>query len=406
MPLCDASVAFWLVPTLRFPGWQWVMIALAAPVVCWAAWPIYAAAARSARHRAMTMDTLVSIGILASVAWSVYAMFWRDTASGQRSILFVLAHGSGGSLYLDVAAGVTTFVLAGRYFEAISRRRAGSALRALAGVAAKDVAIVGDDGVEERRPTSFLAVGDRFVVRHGETVATDGVVVSGASAIDRSAMTGESLPVDVGPGDPVQGGTISLGGRLLVRATRVGQQTQLAQMVRLVERAQDEKAAAQRLADRISGVFVPVVLAGRGGHPGRLVAGRGELWPGLLCRPLRPHHRLSVRARAGHPGGTARRHRRGGADGHLLQGLRRSRILPTGRHRRPRQDGDADPGPHGGLRRRVRRRRRRGRAGGLGRRRRAGVGASHRAGHRSTRPSLWADLRRAGLVHGHSRDTA
>ena len=277
MPLCDASVAFWLVPTLRFPGWQWLMIALAAPVVCWSAWPIYVAAARSARFRTMTMDTLVSMGILASVAWSVYAMFWRDTARGQRSILFVLAHGSGGSLYLDVAAGVTTFVLAGRYFEAISRRRAGSALRALAGVAAKDATIVGDDGGEERRPASFLAVGDRFVVRPGETVATDGVVLSGSSAIDRSAMTGESLPADIGPGDPAQGGTISLGGRLVVRATRVGHETQLAKMVQLVERAQDEKAAAQRLADRISGIFVPAVVAAAAATlAGWLLAGGGS----------------------------------------------------------------------------------------------------------------------------------
>ena len=330
MPLCDASVAFWLVPTLRFPEWQWVMLGLAAPVVCWSAWPIYVAAVRSARHRTMTMDSLVSIGILASVAWSVYAMFWRDTARGQRSILFVLAHGSGGSLYLDVAAGVTTFVLAGRYFEAMSRRRAGSALRALAGVAAKDATIIGDEGAEERRPASLLAVGDRFLVRPGETVASDGVVVSGSSAIDRSAMTGESLPADVGPGDAVQGGTVSLGGLLVVRATRVGQETQLAQMVRLVERAQDEKAAAQRLADRISGIFVPVViLAAATTLAGWLLAGgsSGQAFDAALSVLIIA---CPVRARAGHPGGPARSHRPRGTPGHLLQGLWRPRILPPG----------------------------------------------------------------------------
>jgi P-type Cu+ transporter len=260
MPLCDLSVAFWLVPTLRFPGWQFLLIALAAPVICWAAWPFYAGAVRSARHRTATMDTLVSIGIVASVGWSLYAMFWRDTGHAQRSLLFVLSHGNGGAIYLDVAAGVTTFLLAGRYYEAVSRRRAGTALTALAGLAAKEVGILDGDGVERRHPLSVLAVGDRFVVRSGETVAADGVVISGSSSIDRSAMTGESVPADVGPGDRVTGGTIELGGRLVVRATAVGDDTRLAGMVRLVERAQDEKAAAQRLADRIAAVFVPLVL--------------------------------------------------------------------------------------------------------------------------------------------------
>jgi P-type Cu+ transporter len=260
MPLCDLSIAFWLVPTLRFPGWQWLVIALAAPVVGWAAWPFYVGAVRSARHRTMTMDTLVSIGILASVGWSLYAMFWRDLGRAHQSLLFVLSHGNGGSIYIDVAAGVTTFLLAGRYFEATSRRRAGRALRALAGLSTKDVCVLEEDGTERRRPTSELAVGDRFVVRPGERVAADGIVWDGSSSMDRSAMTGESIPVDVGPGQAVQGGTVSVGGRLIVTATHVGEDTQLAEMVRLVERAQDEKAAAQRLADRISAVFVPIVL--------------------------------------------------------------------------------------------------------------------------------------------------
>jgi P-type Cu+ transporter len=260
MPLGDASLLFWLVAGIRFPGWQWFLLLLAAPVVGWAAWPFYAGALRAARHGATTMDTLVSIGILSSTIWSVYAMFWRDTGHSSRSLWWTLAHGSSGGIYLEVGAGVTTFLLAGRYFEARARRRAGQALRSLAQLGAKDVAIVQLDGSEQRLPISALAVGDRFVVRPGEAVATDGVVESGESALDRSAMTGESIPVDVHSGDFVTGGTVSLSGRLLVRATKVGADTQLAHMMQLVERAQNEKAAAQRLADRISGIFVPIVL--------------------------------------------------------------------------------------------------------------------------------------------------
>jgi cation-transporting P-type ATPase A/B/Cu+-exporting ATPase len=260
MPLCDASIAFWLVPALRFPHWQWVLVVMATPVLTWAAWPFYKAAIRAARHGTTTMDTLVSLGIVAATSWSLYAMFWRDTGHAQRSILYVLQHQSGGAIYIDVAAGVTTFLLAGRYFEAVFRRRAGDALRSLAEVGAKDVGVLDADGVEHRLPVAQLVVGDQFVVRPGETVATDGEVVSGHSSIDRSAMTGESLPVDVAIGDPVIGGTVSVGGRLVVRATNVGRETQLAQMVRLVENAQNEKAAVQRLADRISRFFVPAVL--------------------------------------------------------------------------------------------------------------------------------------------------
>jgi len=260
MPLCDVSIGFSLVPWLRFPGWQWLLVALAAPVLTWAAWPFYAAAVRGARHGTATMDTLVSLGIVAATSWSLYAMFWRDTDNAPRSWLFVLAHQSGGAIYIDVAAGVTTFLLAGRYFEALSKRRSGDALRSLAAVGARDVAVLDAGDAEHRVPVTQLEVGDRFVVRPGETVATDGEVVFGDSAIDRSAMTGESLPVDVAPGDRVVGGTIAVGGRLVVRATSVGRDTQLAHMLRLVEDAQNEKAPVQRLADRISGVFVPAVL--------------------------------------------------------------------------------------------------------------------------------------------------
>jgi len=261
MPLCDTSLAFSLVPAVRVPGWQWILIALSAPVVTWAAWPFHHAALRHARHLSSTMDTLVSIGIVTSTAWSLYAMFFEDTSRAGGSLAAVLAHRSGGSIYLDVAAGVTTFLLAGRYFEARSRQRSGDALRSLAALGAKDATVLRDDGTEARVPVAVLAPGMRFVVRPGERVATDGVVVEGESAVDRSAMTGESEPVDTLPGDAVTGGTIVLSGRLVVRATRVGADSQLGRMLELVEHAQNERAAAQRVADRISSVFVPVVVA-------------------------------------------------------------------------------------------------------------------------------------------------
>jgi len=260
MPLCDASIAFSVFPNARFPGWQWVLVVLAAPVVTWAALPFYQAAVRAARHRTSTMDTLVSIGVITSTLWSLYSMFVADVGGAHRSPLYELLHRSGGAIYLDVAAGVTTFVLAGRYFEARSRQRSGDALRGLAAIGAKDVTVVDLDGMERRVVVSALRTGDRFVVRPGETVAADGTVVQGSSAMDRRAMTGESQPHDVGVGDLVLGGTISLTGRVVVAATRVGEDTQLSGMLALVHRAQNEKAAVQRLADRISGVFVPAVL--------------------------------------------------------------------------------------------------------------------------------------------------
>jgi Cu+-exporting ATPase len=259
MPLCDTSILFSTYATLRFAGWQWLMVALAAPVVSWAAWPFYQAAIRGARHGTMTMDTLVSLGIVSATGWSIYSMFFLD-GGGRAGQLLGLASHSGGGIYLDVPAGVTAFLLAGRYFEAWSKQRSGNALQALAAVGAHDVAVLDAAGAEQRRPLWSLSVGERFVVRPGETVATDGEVLSGQSAIDRSVMTGESLPVETGPGDTVLGGTVSLSGRIVVQARKVGRDTQLGQMLRLVEHAQNEKAAVQQLADRVSSVFVPAVL--------------------------------------------------------------------------------------------------------------------------------------------------
>ena len=338
MPLCDLSIAFSLVPRLRFPYWQWVLVVLATPVLTWGAWPFYKAAIRNARHGTSSMDTLVSLGIVAATGWSLYAMFWRDTSSAPRTVLFVLAHQSGGAIYIDVAVGVTTFLLAGRYFEAWSKRRTGNALRSLAAVGAKDVAVLDAMGVEHRLPVAQLAVGDRFVVRPGETVATDGEIVFGHSAIDRSAMTGESLPVDVALGDHVVGGTVSVGGRLMVQATKVGHDTQLAHMVRLVENAQNEKAAVQRLADRIAGVFVPAVLVIALATLAAWLLVGGSTAAGLQCRALGSDHRLPLRTGSGDSHGPPRRLGPGCSPRDLLQGLPSTGGLSTDRHGRARQD--------------------------------------------------------------------
>jgi Cu+-exporting ATPase len=260
-------VAMSMVPALQFTYWQWLAFALAAPVVVWGAWPFHKAAWTNLRHGASTMDTLVSLGVLAAFGWSVYALFW-GTAGTPGMVhpfeLTVQRTEGPGNIYLEAASGVTTFLLAGRYFEARSKRRAGAALRALLELGAKDVAVLRDGPtgpVEERVPTDQLAVGMRFVVRPGEKIATDGVIEEGSSAVDASMLTGESVPVEVRPGDDVVGATVNAGGRIVVRATRVGADTQLAQMARLVEDAQNGKAPVQRLADRISGVFVPIVIA-------------------------------------------------------------------------------------------------------------------------------------------------
>ncbi|MER5224529.1 heavy metal translocating P-type ATPase [Streptomyces flaveus] len=251
-----------MVPSLQFDNWQWLSLTLAAPVVVWGAFPFHKAAWTNARHGAATMDTLVSIGTLAALGWSVWALFWGHAGMpGMRhGFEFTISRGdSSSSIYLEAAAGVTAFILAGRYLEAKSKRKAGAALRALLELGAKDVSVL-RGGKEVRIPVAQLAVGDRFVVRPGEKIATDGTVVEGASAVDASMLTGESVPVDVTVDDAVTGATVNAGGRLVVEATRIGADTQLARMAKLVEDAQNGKAEVQRLADRISGVFVPAVL--------------------------------------------------------------------------------------------------------------------------------------------------
>ncbi|MEU6060548.1 heavy metal translocating P-type ATPase [Streptomyces sp. NPDC047097] len=253
-----------MVPAWQFTNWQWLSLTLAAPVVTYAAWPFHKAAAVNARHGAATMDTLISIGVSAAFLWSVWALFLGTAGMPGMTHPFSLtiARGDGaGNIYLETAAGVTAFILAGRYFEARSKRKAGAALRALLHLGAQQVTLLGEDGRETTVPAARLAVGDRFTVRPGEKIATDGTVLEGTSAIDASMLTGESVPVEVGPGDTVTGATVNAGGRLVVEATRVGADTQLARMAKLVEDAQSGKAAAQRLADRISAVFVPVVIA-------------------------------------------------------------------------------------------------------------------------------------------------
>jgi Cu+-exporting ATPase len=251
-----------MVPALQFENWQWLALTLASPVAVWGAWPFHRAAVVNARHGASTMDTLVSIGIGAAYLWSLWALFLGDAGTPGMRMSFQLfpARGTGGDeLYLEVASAVTVFLLAGRYAEARAKRRSGAALSALLELGARDAAVLRGD-TEVRVPIGDLAVGDRFVVRPGEKVATDGVVVSGTSAVDLSMLTGESVPVEVAAGDRVTGATVNVGGRLVVEATRVGDATTLAQLGRLVTRAQSGKAPVQRLADRVSAVFVPVVL--------------------------------------------------------------------------------------------------------------------------------------------------
>jgi heavy metal translocating P-type ATPase len=258
VPLADLSLTLVLVPSLQFPAWRWVVLALAAPVVVWSAWPLHRAAVRGLRHGTTSMDTLISIGVVSATAWSTFSMFHSPPPAGVGA--WRLLFQPSGSVYFEVAAGVVIFVTAGRLVEARAKRSAGDALRALAALGAKQARVLRDDGSEEVVAAESLRVGDRFVVRNGETIATDGIVESGGSGVDRSAMTGESLPVEVVAGDAVTGTTVVVGGRLVVRATRVGAQTQAAQLLALVERAQTDKAAAQRLADRISAVFVPTVM--------------------------------------------------------------------------------------------------------------------------------------------------
>ncbi|MFF9817513.1 heavy metal translocating P-type ATPase [Streptomyces sp. NPDC014006] len=256
-------IALAMVPALQFTYWQWLSLTLAAPVVTYAAWPFHKAAWTNARHGAATMDTLISVGTAAAFLWSLWALFFGTAGMPGMThpFAFTIARTDGaGNIYLEAAAGVTAFILAGRYFEARSKRKAGAALKALLELGAKEVTVL-RGGREERVAVDELKVGDRFLVRPGEKIATDGVVVEGSSAVDASMLTGESVPVEVGAGDAVSGATLNAGGRLVVEATRIGADTQLARMARLVEDAQNGKAAAQRLADRVSAVFVPVVIA-------------------------------------------------------------------------------------------------------------------------------------------------
>ncbi|MEU8095437.1 heavy metal translocating P-type ATPase [Streptomyces rubiginosohelvolus] len=256
-------IAMAMIPALQFDYWQWLSLTLAAPVVTYAAWPFHRAAWTNAKHGAATMDTLISVGTSAAFLWSVWALFFGTAGmvGMTHPFEFTIARSDGaGNIYLEAAAGVTAFILAGRYFEARSKRKAGAALKALMELGAKEVTVL-RDGMETTIPTSALQVGDRFLVRPGEKIATDGTVVEGSSAVDASMLTGESVPVEVAVGDTVTGATLNAGGRLVVEATRVGNDTQLARMAKLVEDAQNGKASAQRLADRISAVFVPIVIA-------------------------------------------------------------------------------------------------------------------------------------------------
>ncbi len=250
-----------MIPALQFTNWQWLTLALAAPVALWGAWPFHRAAFANARHGAATMDTLVSVGVLAAFAWSAYALFFGTAGMpGMRMTFSLFAEQAGaGEIYLEVAAAVTVFILGGRYIEARTKRQSGAAMRALLELGAKEASLL-RDGVEVPVPVSALAPGDVFVVRPGEKIATDGLVTEGASAVDLSMLTGESVPVEVAIGDRVVGSTVNVGGRLLVEVTRVGSDTELARLGRLVEDAQTGKAEVQRLADRVSAVFVPVVI--------------------------------------------------------------------------------------------------------------------------------------------------
>lgn len=251
-----------MIPVLQFTNWQWLALTLAAPVVVWGAWPFHRAAAVNLRHGATTMDTLISVGVLAAFGWSLYALFFGTAGeAGMRmTFSFLAPSGSGaGEIYLEVAAAVTVFILAGRYIEARAKKQSGAALRALLELGAKDTMIV-RDGVESRVAVASLVVGDTFVVRPGEKIATDGLVIDGASAVDLSMLTGESVPAEVGPGDRVVGATVNVGGRLVVEVTRIGSDTELSRIARMVEDAQSGKAQAQRLADRVSAIFVPVVI--------------------------------------------------------------------------------------------------------------------------------------------------
>ena len=361
-----------MVPALQVEHWQWASLTLAAPVAVWGAWPFHRAAWANLRHGATTMDTLVSLGVLAAFGWSLVALFAGSAGDPGMTHPFSLTVTRTDGLetvYLEVAAGVTTFLLAGRYLEKRAKRRAGEALRALLDLGARDVGVL-RDGLEVRVPVDELAVGQEFVVRPGEQVATDGVVVRGTSAVDASMLTGEAVPVEVGPGDAVTGATVNAGGRLVVRATRVGADTRLAQMARLVDAAQNGKADVQRLADRVSGVFVPAVIALAARCPRLLARGRCRSRGGLHVRGRRADRGLPLRARSCHADRADGRHRPRRAARHPDPRPGGARGHPSRRHRRPRQDrhGDHRADDAG----------RRGRGAGMGERRRTPPGRGRR----------------------------
>ena len=351
-----------MIPALQFDNWQWLALNLATPVVLWGAWPLHRAAWANLRHGAATMDTLVSVGVLSAWLWSLYALFLGDagTTGMTMELRLIPQPGSSDEIYLETAAVVTTFILAGRWFEARAKRRAGSALRALLELGAKDVALLGEDGAERRVPVEELAVGDRFVVRPGEKVATDGVVEEGSSAVDMSMLTGETVPVEVSPGSDVAGATVNAGGRIVVRATRVGADTALAQIASLVEAAQTGKAPVQRLADRVSGVFVPVVIAVAVATLGFWL-GSGEsasfaFTAAVAVLIIACPCALGLATPTALMVGTGR----GRAARPAHQGTRDPRVDAAGRHRAARQDGhDHDRPDERRGRDRPRRRRRR-----------------------------------------------
>ncbi len=375
-------VALAMIPRLQFDNWQWLSLTLAAPVVVWGGLPFHRAAWTNVRHGAATMDTLVSVGTLAAFGWSLWALFFGHAGlPGMRHGFELTASqrtDGASTVYLEVAAGVVTFILLGRYLEAKAKRRAGSALRALMELGSKDVTVL-RGGTEVRVPVGTLAVGDRFVVRPGEKIATDGTVTEGTSAVDASMLTGESVPVDVAAGSAVTGATVNTSGRIVVEATRIGADTRLARMARLVEDAQNGKAQVQRLADRVSAVFVPVVLLIALGTlvtwllltddtAASFTAAVAVLiiaWP---CPRLATPTALMV--------GTGR----GAQLGILIKGPEVLESTQARGHRRTRQDGDRHDGAdgaQGGLRGA---RHRRGPAAAPGRRGGARLGASGRAG--------------------------
>ena len=338
-------IALSMIPALQFDEWMWLAFALASPVVVWGAWPFHRATWVNLRHGATTMDTLISIGVLAAYGWSVYALFWGEAGVTGTTMAMDVTGGGTDELYLEVAAGVTMFLVAGRYLEARAKRRSGAALDALLSLGAKDVAILDDSG-ERRAPIDELRPGMRFVVRPGEQIATDGVVEEGTSAVDASMLTGEPVPVEVGPGDPVTGATINASGRLVVRATRVGADTALARIARLVEEAQSGKADVQRLADRVSAIFVPIVLVLAAGTLAAWLAHRSHRHGRLHGRGRGADHRLPVRPRARDADRVAGRHRTRRPARRADPRAGGPRAHAGRRHDRPRQDRHRHDRPH------------------------------------------------------------